>query len=519
MEAFRRRVAAWPVPPTMFVIPVGGESTDNIAIESMQLASTPAIVEQPAEVEVRLQNYGPIPRAGLPLMLSIYTGVREPLRKFQIAVNVPAHAAATVRVPVTFTEPGSHLLSAELTRAPGIPFGKRFDRAVDVLDSIRALIITGDEREKTFRSSTDFLRLALSPYKNGRRNLAHVEVMAAEDWNGFDLDGYQLVILADVAELSPMQARALEAFVYGGGGLLISPGDLTHADNYDDLLGRGGHGILPAHLGPEVADSESAATSFGPFELSHPIFEFVRGRPDPTPPATVQRFFPCMPHAGALVLASYANGEPFLVESAPGSSGRGRVLLATASLDAEATTLPLTGFFLPFVQSASRYLAGGAHTERNVAPGRPLVVEFNEPVDEKTLRLRQPDGTWVEGSKLQLTQRGLRTEVRYAAPEQPGAYLLQGHVGSHWPSTWFVVDAPRAEADPTPLSEARWKELERGLGFERLDPTRRTIANAQSTARGGRPLWLPLLACVIALSLLELGIARVWCAEEPTRSV
>src|SRR5438094_196980 len=85
---------------------------------------------------------------------------------------------------------------------------------------------------------------------------------------------------------------------------------------------------------------------------SRAILRFRRGS-DPLPGAVIGRYFPAVPRQGdSRVLASYASGEPFLIE---GPRGRGRVLLVTSPLDGDWNTLPLFPFYLPFVQSMVRY--------------------------------------------------------------------------------------------------------------------------------------------------------------------
>ena len=59
----------------------------------------------------------------------------------------------------------------------------------------------------------------------------------------------------------------------------------------------------------------------------------------------------------ARLLGTFSNGRPFLIER---PYGRGRVLMLTTSLDNGWTSLPLSNFYLPFVQSLARYAAENA---------------------------------------------------------------------------------------------------------------------------------------------------------------
>ena len=149
------------------------------------------------------------------------------------------------------------------------------------------------------------------------------------------LASYQVVILANVERLNAAQARAVEQFAYDGGGLLIAPGILSRPQEYNDYLYRNGSGILPAALREPTPDDGSAQTSLSGFDATHPVFAFLGGRPDAFLPAVVWRYFPVdrQPAVGR-VLASYASGDPFLLEydvKAGDAQGRGRVLLMTTA--------------------------------------------------------------------------------------------------------------------------------------------------------------------------------------------
>ena len=116
------------------------------------------------------------------------------------------------------------------------------------------------------------------------------------------LSNYEVVVLANVEWLSPYQVRAMEQFVYErGGGLMITLGSLTRAEDYNELLyGRGsdrGSGLLPAELEPPTPADGSAATSLLGYRTEHPIFRFLRGRQGLLPSATVGRVLPRPPAA------------------------------------------------------------------------------------------------------------------------------------------------------------------------------------------------------------------------------
>ena len=511
-EAFarqwKRRLNRNPAEPTrLFVVPVGSEKSENLAIESVELIDPPAVREQPAEIEVKVRNYGQTLRGNVDLKVDDKA----------MTVAVGPDSVALLRVPARFYQPGSRLVTATLTGS-GLKFDDRMQAAISVIDSIRVLIVSGDERGIPLQNESDFLRIALAPKaaearqkgepeSKVRGDVCKVDVKSIETWNEDELKNYQVVVLANVPQLTAGQALAVEQFVYEGGGLWIAPGNLTRVENYDRLLYHDGNGILPVKLlAPTTEDGAQATTLQGISNFDHPMFRFLKGRPDPIPLVTIGRYFPAqVTGRDARVLAQYASGWPFLVES---PVGRGRVLVMTTSLDADWGTLPLSNFYLPFVQSAARYLTSGLLSDRNLSPGTPIVAQFGPGVELREGKIRLPSG---ETRALPVT----RGEVRYARTDQPGVYTItvDGTLPEWMKRVNFVVRTPSTESDLTPLTDAQWKELSRELGFERIDPARESVGAAVASARGGHDLWLSLVGIVIVLGILEMAVVRRWSGE------
>jgi hypothetical protein len=509
-QSFRQRLNRAGTQTRFFVIPVGSDKSDNLSIESVELINPPAVRDLPAELEVKVHNYGQTFKGNVDVRLEDKTAT----------LSIAPEFSATVRIPMIFHTPESKVLRASLTGV-GLKFDDEMKTAIDIIDPIKVLIVSGDERGLPLQNESDFLRIALAPKAaqarqkgdNGdnksRGDPCNVEVEPIEKWDEDKLKNYQVVVLANVPQLSDAQALALEQFVYEGGGLWIAPGSLTRIENYNAQLYRDGMGILPAKLLPATAEDGSEATTLqGITDFEHPMFRFLKGRPDPVPLVTIGRYFPVEPRGrDALVLAQYSSGKPFLVES---RAGRGRVLVMTTSIDADWGTLPLSNFYLPFVQSAARYLATGPTAERNLTPGRPIIAQFGPGADVKKAEIRLPSG---ERKALPVT----RGEVRYSRTEQLGEYKIM--VNKEGVPEWakkgisFVVRTPSVESDLTPMNDKQWKELADELGFERINPQRESVAAAVAGARGGHELWLSMISMVIALGIVELVLVRRWTGE------
>ncbi len=506
--------AAWlrdPRHPTRFyVIPVGGEQSDNVAIESLRIVDEPAIRGQSAEAEVRIQNYAAVLQPAMEVTLTVISpedSVRrttEPPRRVKKAsVSIPARSSASVRIPVLFDQSGSHVVSAEIN-APGLDLDNRYDLAVEVMEPIEVLIVSGDESGSPQLRESFFIRLALSPYQSVLKksgDLARVTVKTIEEAGNLDMGKYQVIALVNVPAVSRGFERAIEQRVYEGAGLLLCPGNLTRVENFNELLYRDGGGLSPARLlAPAPPDPARATTLLG-LELQHPVFRFRRGG-DPRPEAVVARYFPAVPRPGdARVLATLSSGDPFLVEA---PCGRGRVLLLTSPVDVNWNTLPLHPFFLPFVQSIVRY-AAPAPPPRNVMPGESLTALFDDPVERAEIARN-------EERAVPVVSAGRATRISYSDTQHPGVYRLSARVKGRDRVVHFVVQPRRQESDLTPLTEPQWRRLSAELPFARLDPQSQAIGPILSRDRHGRELWLSLLIAAIVLAGLELSLTRFWSA-------
>ena len=504
VREWRAAVARLPRPPRVFVLPVGTEESGNVAVAAIVPARLPLVVDQPVDVEVRLHNFGATPRASVPVTVHL-DGAAKPIQR---TVNFPARGDAVVIVSMQPTESGSHLITASI-EAPGSPADRRMELSVDVLKELRVLLVDGDEQDGSPQSGADFLSLALSPYPKGsKRNTALVSTARTEAWGAADLHGQNVLILANVPTVTEAQADAALQFVYGGGGLIVAPGDQTRPDNCNALMPW-----LPAELKTPIADG-AGSTTLGQIDLAHPMFRFLGGKPE-TAPAAIRRYFPAVARHGAATLGSYADGRPFILEA---PTGRGRTLLLTTPFDTDWNALPLTHFFLPFVQSAVHYAASGPSTERmarrNLLPGQALVADFEESLDPQGVAVQLWPYLRRNPADVSISQSGAGAQVRYGRTFEPGVYSVWPHGAVKGrPSVQFVVRTPADESDLTAITEARWRDLERDLNFQRIDPDRRSPAVRQELAREGMDLWLPILGAAIVLSMIELSATRRWAGE------
>ncbi|HEX8914498.1 MAG TPA: BatA domain-containing protein [Humisphaera sp.] len=560
---WRKRLAQAGVTGRIVVIPVGSAEAANVAVTGVALVDPPAVAGHPLEFDVTVQNRGPVQWAQLPLTVTVD---RRAVPVSEQKVNLAPDQSATFRVQAKsgFTTAGTHVVTAEVNRASGaaapasapaaakppgagLAADDRFDLIVDVRDPVRVLVLSGDEpppapekgaaadraAERTLRVA-EYLSAALAPFRAARKegiDPCAVEVAYAEQWAGptvrlstpglskrdagkdIPLSQFEVVVLANLDRPTEAQAQALERYVEDGGGLLVAPGEGSRVDDLDAALFADGAGLLPASLAePTPPDWVDQTTLLG-FE-PHPALRFLGGRPDAFLPAMIGRRCP-VNRLGpqARVVMRYATGEPFLVEAvAPAGTRRGKVLLLTTSLDTQWSTLPLTGFYVPFVQSAVRYLAEAQPRDLNVAPGEPIELPLPETGgDGRVVRVKPPD---ADERSAEVVRVGGRVLARYADTESPGIYQVRvTEPGRRQQTVQVAVNAPRDESNLTSLSPEQWARLERDVDVQTLDPAVTPITAAAATPAPFE-VWPYALAGVFLLGLAEMKLARSWSRTE-----
>jgi hypothetical protein len=486
--SLRQRLAATRV----LALRVGSEDVENLQIESVEVLNPPVVAGSETQVEVRVRNHGKSARLGVPL--AVRAGGRD-----IAATTINVAPGETSRLLATFAggnQPGFLTLSAELRGGDWNEPDDRLDKVVETVRPIRTLIVRDGFREP------DYLSLAL-------RGVASADVIDSDDWNAQMLADYQVIIFDDAPAPTATQSRALEQFVYAGGGLLIAPGATARIDDYNRLLYREEAGLLPALLQPPVAPPAQRIEPTT-FDASHPLMSFVNGGSPAS--VSVQRYLPITARtASARVLGAYTSGDPFIIESA---FGAGRVVLITCGLDAGWSKLPLTNAYLPLVQSTVRRLARSSDAQ-NVTAGQAIVLAMRPPIEANRAMVQAPDGAQISVDVQQLEDH---SEIRFAGTELSGVYTVRAGPRGKERAMPFAVLPAAGESDLTPIDAVNWATLSDELGFAREQSagSRSWWATLRETSGFG---WLAALIGVLILLVAEMWMTRRWSSPAQARAI
>lgn len=260
------------------LVDVGAERPKNLAITEIMSTQPRVVAGVPARFRVAVSNYSPYVLKEVELTVSIADHTLPPM-------SIPTIAAwQTVGEPIeaTFPGDGSDFLRVQLSGKASHEDGLGLDNtralAVDVVPAVRILVVDGEPNEEPYLDETHLLMTALCP--PGRVSSGNdISVVRIESLDGIDLEGYQVVFLANVFRLGQGVLKKIGAFVGAGGGLIVFAGDQVDATFYNDRLYADGRGLLPLPLG-DVRQAPPGARpfSFSEVDSSHPAMRAFGGR-------------------------------------------------------------------------------------------------------------------------------------------------------------------------------------------------------------------------------------------------
>ncbi|MDP6529721.1 MAG: BatA and WFA domain-containing protein [Gemmatimonadota bacterium] len=393
----------------------------------------------------------------------------------------------------TFRAGGLHTGSVFLHDEDGMAGDDRRHFTVRVEEGIPVLLVAEDP------DAGQYLGRALAPGADTPGGFA-VITGGPRAIEGLSTSPAAVAVLADPGRFTAARLEGIKAFLSRGGGLLLFPGPLTDAPDWDrTFLKR----FLPGRL-----TGLRRASSGGSFRIvstdgSHPLFRLFGEDSGALGEVRFTRALGFRAEPGTRVLAEYGNGDAAILESAllPG-----RVLLFTSSLHPEWSDFPLTGAFLPLLHEAVRYLAESASpATREVSVGEGALVHL----------VAAP-----AGGAVTVTGPGGKTRTVVPEPEAGGYALSLDRAGA--PGIWTFTGAdgdtlaavaatvPAAESDPAALRAAELHSRLQGRG--ELHANGSGIVRQLTEIRTGREIagiFLWFAAVFLALEMLLAGRLRI----------
>ena len=333
----------------VFLVPLPG-SAANLAVTDLSLVSGVLRKGTTARYQATIRNYGSEPVANVEVRCRV-NGVQIDAKTIPL---VKVGASETVSLFVPFHNAGPARITAEITD-DHLPADNLRNMVSIVRERVSILCVDG--------SNGDAGRLLVSAL------LARSDGIQDEDylvrsvsWIALPsekLDEVDVLILANVPEITVEQVGDLSRFVRKGNGLVWFAGENVKAALWNERMTKGPSPLLPAMLGEpvEVSTALGAGRPLSPDMPLHGVCLPLRSLPEDLISETLflKRLNVEPVPSGSPVLSLAGSEAPILLEH---SLGRGHVFLFATSAETSWNNMAQTPVFPMLMQQIVTYLTG-----------------------------------------------------------------------------------------------------------------------------------------------------------------
>jgi len=503
-------------------VDVGRQPPSNLAVDGLRLDGAPAIAGVGTRMIARVTQRGTQPSAPGTVQVHVGDAVAAPQPLPAIAPGETVDLALEVTVP----RPGGEAVGVELP-VDALAADNAAVCGLDVLPALRVLVVDGEPAGDPYDDEVFLLSTALRP-EGPQFSGNEVTVVRESEFESLDLAEYHLVITANLPAVDEQVAARLEAFVAGGGGLLIFCGDRLDAAAWNRVLGREGQGLLPARLAEVAAVSDgrpgrrlSVADALHPVTrrlleagdallsgpLVHTWMSAVPADAVAAPPAgtqTAPSSSPAGMQARTLLALDGPDGPPLLIER---PFGAGRVALVATSADKEWNTLADHPLYVVLAMELASHLARRPSDEGRLLAGEPIrmVLDPARYRPEATLRTPRFPAEPAVQLEIRTDEATGRPALQWSGTQSLGRYelLLTTVAGSTEKRILGVNPDPR-ESD---LSPADRQAVLAGLEGVRARFARADDPGDAEDRAGRREWWRHVLAALAAVLMIEQAAA------------
>ena len=495
-------------------VDVHAENPQNLAITGVSVPPVVLKEQKAARLVARVRNFGAEPVENLPVRLFIDGNVMD-----TVELDIEPDDLADAVFSVEFQDEATHTGWVELSEDSLLVDNKRYF-TLQSLQSIKVHAVR--EREQSgsrYRSDeTFFIKKALASGGNPAARINFTETFSVP--NAATLESVDVLILADVAELSSGEAERVKNFVANGGGLILTVGDNIDTDTYKRLLG-GEDGLMPCDFVQAVGDAfnRDQFRVIATVQYDHPIFiPFKEPNHGDFGKARFYRLFQAVPTKDATVIASYDDGSPALFEKPYGNLGR--VLCFTSTIDREWNDLPIRAVYLPFLHESIKYLAlKSVDTIPDYRVGDGVELKVSDTATRPEIAIFNPNNveTRVQLKKLPVTsgqlpeKNPLVTEnsksIFYDDTSVPGIYSAHTSGGD---THYFVVNIDTSESDLAARDIEELTSMLKGAADESVEetPSGELVAQYREDVEKNQNVWVYLMLVVFALAVTEMFLAN-----------
>lgn len=475
----------------VFLVPVAGDSA-NLAVTDLDLVSGVLRKGTTARYQATVKNCGADPVANIEVQCRV-EGVQIDSKTIPL---INAGGSETVSLFVPFHNAGPTRITAEITGDKLPTDNVRRVMAV-VRDRVSVLCVDGSDGD-----AGRMVAAALLARGDGAQDEDYV--VRSVPWLSLPtqkLNDVDVIVLADVPEVTPEQVESLSRHVRQGNGLVWFAGDNVNTAVWNERSTSGTNPLLPARLGPPVDTSttQGVGRPLDPTMPEHSVCLPLRSLPEDLLSET--RFLTRMhvePSPTSFPVLSLAgSGAPILLEH---SLGRGHVFLFTTSAETSWNNMAQTPVFPMLMQQIVTYLAG-REFERPRVVGDSLSLSYVEQPDASDAVFDTPSGDTIT---VPVQEHRNQFVALLESSQEAGFYVARVSVQA--PGMPVAVNVDHGESDVTSLTAAELNANLSGTGVT-VATSDAELAATIEVSRTGRSSWRQFMIAGLIFLLVESFLA------------
>lgn len=471
----------------VFLVPVSGDSA-NLAVTDLNLVSGVLRKGTIARYQATVRNFGADPVSNVEVQCRV-EGVQIDNKTIPL---IAAGRSETVSLFVPFHNAGPTRITAEIT-GDLLPTDNVRRIIAVVRDRVSVLCVDGSDGD-----AGRLIMAALLARDDGAQDEDYV--VRSVPWLSLPaerLDDVDVIVLADVPEITPEQVNLLSRHVRQGNGLVWFAGPNVKAAVWNKLSASGSGPLLPAILGSPV-DTRTALGAGRPLDPAmpdHTVCLPLRSLPEDLFSET--RFLTRLdvePIPSSFAVLSLAgSGAPILLEH---SLGRGHVFLFTTSAETSWNHMALTPVFPMLMQQIVTYLAGREFEQSRVV-GDSLALSYVEQPDASDAVFDTPSGETIT-----IPVREHRNQFVAMLENAREAGFYEARVSVQAPGMPVAVNVDSRESDVACLTAPQLNTNLQGTGVT-VATSESELAAAIDVSRTGRSSWRHFMIAGLILLLVE----------------
>ena len=471
----------------VFLVPVPGAPA-NLAVTELDLVSGVLRKGTTARYQATVKNCGTAPVANVSIQCRV-EGVQIDSKTIP---SIAAGASETVSLFVPFHNAGATRITAEIS-GDLLPTDNVRRVVAVVRDRVSVLCVDG--------SNGDAGRLIVSALL-ARSDGAQDEdyIVRSVPWLSLPtepLEEVDVIVLADVPEITAQQVEQLSRYVREGNGLVWFAGKNVKTAVWNERTASGSNPLLPAKLGPSVETSTKlgAGQPLDPSMPDHSVCLPLLSLPEDLFSET--RFLTRLdvtPTASSFPILSLAgSGAPILLEH---SLGRGHVFQFTTSADTSWNNMALTPVFPMLMQQIVTYLAGREFEQPRVV-GDSLSLTYVEQPDASNAVFDTPSE-----ESITVSVREHRGQFVAMLENTTEAGFYEAKVSVQAPGIPVAVNVDSSESNVASLTASDLNTNLEGLDIT-LANSEAELASAIEASRTGRSSWRQFMIAGLVFLLIE----------------